>query len=340
MVKKIGTNGNDSIAGTGNADELWGRGGNDSISGAGGADYMHGEGGNDGLYGGSGNDRMWGGTGVDALFGQDGADQLYGEYGDDYIDGGIGNDWLVGGAGNDRLRGGDGNDHLDGGTGENDLRAGAGDDVLIDYARSGTTPQRQEFFDGGSGGDTLAFDYKGTFTTPEFGDPAPWLHVSVLSDGTGPVSMKTDPDEGDTVEIGEHAGIETFKLGASEMVFDFSASTSATVYGGRNGDRLEGKQGDQTFIGGAGADEYRFLWRDGFSNGHDRVVGFDADEGDLLQFSVNVFEGENDQHITISTREANGHTVFTLTGDDDGKVYNTIDVDAVNVAWIDGYFIG
>lgn len=339
MVKKIGTNGNDNIAGTGNADELWGRGGNDSISGSGGHDYMHGEGGNDSLYGGGGNDRMWGGTGIDALFGQDGDDQLYGEAGDDYMDGGIGNDFLHGGAGNDRLRGGDGNDVLNSGGGNDDVRGGNGNDTLIvhEIGSSNVVP-KTSYYEGGSGNDTLTLDLHGQFSN-QFGDTYPWVQAFVGQDRTGSINLLTDADEGFESRIGTHSGIETFRMGASDGKLDFTASTSVTAYGGAGNDRLEGRQGDQTFIGGGGADEFRFLWRDGMENGHDRVVGFDPAE-DMLLFSVNNFQGENDQHITFTSRVANGHTIITLTGDDDGHVYNTVDVDAIGIQWSDGYFIG
>jgi Ca2+-binding RTX toxin-like protein len=131
-------------------------------------------------------------------------------------------------------------------------------------------------------------------------------------------------------------------LNSADHSFDFSARANVTVYGGSADDRMEGVNGNQTFIGGAGADDYRFLWRDdvGAAGGNDRIIGFNKAEDDTLGFSVNNGEFENNEHITFDVREANGHTIFKLIGDDTGQVYNTIDVDAVGVPWYDGYFIG
>jgi Ca2+-binding RTX toxin-like protein len=133
-VIRIGTIGNDTLAGGGSNDILQGLDGHDTLTGGGGQDILTGGNGNDSLEGGdgddsldggAGNDRLDGGAGNDKLQGQGGNDQLLGGEGDDVLvaaldktasallEGGAGNDQLLGGRGNDTLRGGEGNDTID-----------------------------------------------------------------------------------------------------------------------------------------------------------------------------------------------------------------------------------
>jgi Ca2+-binding RTX toxin-like protein len=322
MAIKRGTAGSDKITGTSSADDLYGLGGADSLSGGG------------------GNDRLWGGSGIDALFGGDGADQIYGEGSGDYMSGGNGNDYLHGGSGNDRLRGDAGNDILNGAGGENDLAGGAGSDTLIHYARAGDgQPGGTARYDGGTGTDTLKIDIKGTFNT-EYGDPASHVSVYASSDGRGTIGLLTDPDEGDGPGIGTFAGIEIFRLASSDHAFDFHAFRTATVYGGNADDRLEGGEGNQTFIGGAGADDYRFLWREGWNGGTDKVIGFSVAEGDAIGFS-NRPEDQSGPETEITSVERNGHTILTTKLVDSGAVVHTVDIDTVGIPeWYEDYYLG
>jgi Ca2+-binding RTX toxin-like protein len=336
-----GTTLRDVLNGTSFADTIRGLGGDDTLNGLGGNDSLYGDAGNDGINGGAGNDRLWGGSGIDAVFGQDGSDQLYGEAGDDYLDGGVGNDYLHGGSGNDRLRGGDGNDTLNGSSGSNDLAGGNGDDTLIHYGRvADGLPKGTARYDGGAGKDTLLVDVQGVLFTPA-GDGLGYLRIEIGRDGKGSISHVTDPDEPEIIPIGSVSGIETFKLASADNVFDFSARTSIIAYGGSGGDRLEGMEGDQTFIGGAGGDSYRFLWREGWNGGHDKVIGFNKAEGDHIAYS-NQFESDNGPDpLLISAVENAGHTIYTATEIATGQVVHTLDVDAVGLPPpIIGYYLG
>jgi serralysin len=125
-AKQSGGAGDDRLVGNGGRDELYGRDGDDHLRGKGGSDWLHGGRGDDWLRGDAGNDR------------------LYGNAGNDRLVGGGGKDWLNGGAGNDRLIGGGGDDRAYG---------GGGDDVFVYRPGYGN-----DYFDGGSGTDTIRLD--------------------------------------------------------------------------------------------------------------------------------------------------------------------------------------
>ena len=263
-----------TINGTALRDILNGTSLSDTLNGLGGDDTLKGLGGGDGLYGGLGNDKLFGGGGADALFGNEGADQLYGEAGADWLQGGAGNDYIHGGSGFDRLRGDDGDDVLNGAGGENDLRGGAGNDTLIHSNLAAFTfTTGSTFYDGGSGYDTLMIDYSNVFTPgPE--ERYPWFEVRIDPDGTGTMNYRDDPVEGSGFVLGRIAGIEEFRASPETSHLTVLVRTDATVVGGNGEDQLEGRAGNQDFTGGAGADQYQFLWRAGFEPNHDVIHGF------------------------------------------------------------------
>lgn len=324
-----GDDGNDTLWGGDGIDALTGGSGADTLRGGNGDDYILGGIGGDGLYGDAGNDRLRGEDGIDALFGGAGADDLQGGSGDDYLDGGTEDDVLVGGDGTDRLRGGDGNDLLNGGAGSNDLQGGNGNDTLVHFGRPLVDlPNGTAFYDGGAGADTLLFDIQGVVT--EHGDDHAYLLAYVGQDGKGGVDHATNPDEPNTIRVGTFSGIEIFRMESSDNILSFSTSSTVTVYGGSAGDRLEGMIGDQTFVGGAGDDHYRFMWRDGWNSGQDKVVGFSESEGDWIGYS-NMPESGEGPETAVTAVETGGHTIFTTTVVLTGEVVHTLDVDAVGL---------
>ncbi|MGF7206622.1 Ca2+-binding RTX toxin-like protein [Skermanella aerolata] len=327
-----GTAARDIYNGTSSADTARGNGGDDTLSGLGGGDALYGDSGNDGLYGGTGIDRIFGGTGVDALFGQDGADQLYGEAGNDWLQGGAGNDYLHGGSGNDSLRGDDGDDTLNGAVGDNDLRGGAGNDTLIHSGIGPTySPTVNAFYDGGSGHDTLLIDYWGDYiqTSTDF---SPWVEININPDASSTMNYSSDPLEGPYEIVAAFAGIEEFRLTGETGRLSVTARTDAVIFGNDERDKLEGRQGDQDFTGGGGADEYQFYWRKGFEPNHDTVHGFSVAEGDTIAFG-NQSENDLDEPLPldITAEEVNGHTIYTSVEIATGQVVHTLDVDAVGL---------
>lgn len=120
IARRVGTSGNNVLAGLLGDDALYGGDGDDVLRG----DFNTRQaqttqaGGNDTLYGGDGNDKIGGKSGDDALFGEAGDDQLWGDAGDDLLRGGLGNDRLAGGSGSDIFV----------------LAAGEGTDTIVDFA--------------------------------------------------------------------------------------------------------------------------------------------------------------------------------------------------------------
>lgn len=109
VVDRVGSDGDDVLAGTPKADAFLLLAGRDRAFGRGGGDRFCAGAGHDRLYGGSGRDRVYGDTGKDRLSGGGGGDLLAG---------GGGKDRLRGGRGDDRLRGDGGADRCNGGPGE------------------------------------------------------------------------------------------------------------------------------------------------------------------------------------------------------------------------------
>ncbi|MCC3861254.1 calcium-binding protein [Pseudemcibacter aquimaris] len=111
--------------------------------------------GDDIIYGGGGDDLIHGHHGFDDIYGESGFDDIYGGSGDDHLDGGSGNDWIYGGSGDDDLYGGSGNDLMSGGLDIDYLYGEGGDDTFEVYEDEFS--DLEDYFDGGSGFDTLQF---------------------------------------------------------------------------------------------------------------------------------------------------------------------------------------
>jgi glycerophosphoryl diester phosphodiesterase len=124
VVRRLGLNANNEIAGLGGNDIIYGGDGDDVLRGdRNSRDAQVGEaGGNDIIYGGAGNDRIGGKSGNDTLLGEAGNDRIWGDDGDDLLWGGLGNDTLTG----DNQSGGRGSDTFV-------LAVGEGTDTIADF---------------------------------------------------------------------------------------------------------------------------------------------------------------------------------------------------------------
>jgi hypothetical protein len=89
--------------------------------------------------------------------------------------------------------------------------------------------------------------------------------------------------------------------------------------------------GNQTFIGGTGGDSYRFLWRENWEGGHDKIIGFNAAEGDAIAYSNKPKSWDDPDLLKITSVETVGHTIYTATEISTGEVVHTLDVDAVGL---------
>lgn len=275
--------GNNAITGNAQDNQLSGLDGKDTLYGGLGSDILDGGIGNDTLIG--GNNTLFGGTDTDT-----GNDQLLGGDGDDCLDGGNGNDvlsggkgatavgdFLLGGAGNDLLLGGtnglpgqtdrdtafpsdtlvggSGNDTLDGGNGTNSLLGGLGDDLVYVRAKGLIPPIPPPDIAielPGEGWDTLIGNYSLDLSTS--GQFANFEVASLF--GQGSINL-TGNDEGnflvgnDGVSVAGHPG--------------YGATLINNI--------IEGKQGSDTILGGAGLD---YIWgdnSDGSGNGNDSLDG-------------------------------------------------------------------
>ncbi|MDA9019555.1 Hint domain-containing protein [Flavimaricola sp.] len=310
-----GGSGNDYISGEGGDDVIYGGGaGNDTLSGGGGTDTLYsgdgvnrlnGEDGDDMLYGAGDRTSLFGGNGVDSLFGGDGNDRLDGGADDDVAYGGLGNDALSGGGGNDLLYGGEGKDALAGNDGNDELTGGAGNDVLTGGAGN-------DLMYGGEDRDVFglyAGDGDDTIYGGEGGDDVDQLAVQNVAGG---VNITLTGDEvgtvtGDGLTVA-FEGIETFRFGGGNDIFDGSTSSQALnlslsdgddmatsgsgndvlyggggndfLIGGAGDDLLNGFAGDDTLYGGDGIDKF------GDNFGTNTVYGGEGgdDSGDYLSF--------------------------------------------------------
>ncbi|WEX79618.1 calcium-binding protein (plasmid) [Sinorhizobium numidicum] len=212
-------------------------------------DVLDGGFGNDRLYGGGGNDTLIGGFGNDVLHGGYGVDLLNAGDGDDVLDGGAGNDTLLASLGNDTLRGaaGDdflnasiGNDILEGGDGNDELLAGSGDDIL----------------NGGAGDDVL---------NGGGGDGDPLNGGDILNGGDGDDMMLTGT-EADQMDGGAGNDTVSYAAGGAVGINLGTGVVSGAAAGdvlvnienimaSSQDDILVGDGNNNTFTGGAGADQ-------------------------------------------------------------------------------------
>lgn len=251
----------------------------------------------EGVIGGAGSDYIYGDHKYNIIYGNNGSDFISGGPNSDYIDGGEGLDvvdysyissdiiYYIGvsaplegdilvsiegistGSGNDYLRGDEGNNVFYGGAGDDVILGGGGADWI--YGAEG-----QDFFDGGDGDDII--NYKSSISGV----------VIDLEAGYG-----TGGDaQGDTWISVEHAT-------GSQHADVISGTSSNNILGGWGGnDQIEGRDGDDVIdgrlgadflIGGSGADRFIVfsIIDSGVAlNDQDRVLDFDATEGDRIDF--------------------------------------------------------
>ena len=193
-----------------------------------------------------------GNTGNNGLYGNAGNNRLEGVAGNDTLDGGRGNDTLEGGAGDDSLVGGGGDDTLRGGEGTDRLFGGDGNDLVF-YQSDGV-------FDGGNGIDTLLIT----------GALAVTVDLSVRAKTFTGFEVLDASDDTASVRLIGFANASTTMLGGSG---------NDVIVGGSQADILSGGLGNDSLTGGGGADRFLLNSR---SDGVDRIIGFNAAEGDRM----------------------------------------------------------
>jgi Ca2+-binding RTX toxin-like protein len=308
LVKFLGGGGNDTVGGSSRNDTIWGGTGDDVLLGYQGNDKLYGEDGHDQLFGDQGADTLLGGDGFDTLYGGAGDDYLDGGAHDDVLAGNEGNDRLFGGggydelqgnAGNDQLSGEDGKDRLFGQVGNDTLWGGDGDDILVGFTASNDTQQAllagetdndviyggngNDYALGGVGNDTLHGEAGNDDL--EGGDGDDWL-----SGG-----------DGDDRLFGQVGNDVLYGGDGDDLILGFTATNEAKqrlYYGETDDDWLYGGKGRDTLLGGLGND-----YLDGGA-GADRMEGGQGDDTYVVN-SVNdtilEFKDEGYDRVISST---------------------------------------
>ncbi|CCQ72937.1 calcium-binding protein [Magnetospira sp. QH-2] len=270
--------GNDTIIGSNGGDIIRGGRGNDVLRGGDGDDVFLNEGrdqGSDQVNGGAGFDTILGGTAddvigvaqhfdaansIEVIDGGAGTDSLQGSWrnnimdfsgtelrGIELIDGGSGNDTITGSAGDDTIRGGIGNDILDGGDG-NDV-------FLYDGA-----DQNWDSINGGKGFDTIlggaADDVIG------LGDTFDATNSIEVIDGGGGTDVLQGSWRNDVMDF---TGTELRNIERID-----GGNGQDTIFGSEAADTIQGANGNDILVGGAGDD--RFLVQ-GSGHGFDEIDG-------------------------------------------------------------------
>ncbi|MFT4012082.1 MAG: Hint domain-containing protein [Paracoccus sp. (in: a-proteobacteria)] len=195
-------------------------------------------------------------SGAEIIY-QDGADhyvgiRLYSGAGDDTITGSDGTDYIDSGDGDDIVYGGDGNDVIETGGGDDYAYGEDGDDGFRWGDGSNDTDIGNDYYDGGSGSNTLnAWQY----STDGSG-----VHVVLDSDSSGDIDALGNAEG--------HLRFENFsnlRTGVGNDIIDgrdsnvdgyrvYADSGNDLIYGSGGDDTIEGGEGADTIIGGQGND--------------------------------------------------------------------------------------
>lgn len=289
---------------------------------------LRGGGGNDELTGSEFNDSIFGGAGNDTVFGLGGVDVLNGEADNDSLTGGQGNDQLVGGTGNDDFEwvNGDASDAISGGQGADALQVfgnnSDGDVFRLISNGSGTRLARTNlvpFTLNFNNVETLSVEADGQDGGAVEGGGADSLTVA-LSGGT------ERPSE---INFGGGEGDDTLDAAGTNIpIFAFGDAGDDSLVGGRGADELRGGDGEDQLFGNAGND----LMNGGNDNdmldggaGNDGLAGFAGD--DLLNGGVGtdtLVGGEGEDILNGGA----GRDIC-LGGDDDDQVNGGADIDTL-----------
>ncbi|SDE41084.1 Hemolysin-type calcium-binding repeat-containing protein [Belnapia rosea] len=255
----VGGLGNDTVRGNAGADLLYG---DSTTEGAaqGGVDLVDGGDGNDTLHGGAANDSLLGSFGNDELHGDAGDDLLSSSSGDDLLDGGDGNDQFVASIGNDTLYGGAGNDDLNASSGNDEVHGGDGNDTA-------TGADGTDSLAGDAGNDVLAAGIGLDTVTGGDGDDSldGGQDADQVTGGSGNDTLAGGA--GDTIDGGEGIDTLTFANAAGAAGVDLTNGIGSGAAAGASfanienltgsgfNDILIGNSLNNTFVGGAGADQ-------------------------------------------------------------------------------------
>jgi Ca2+-binding RTX toxin-like protein len=219
------------------------------------------------LFGGAGNDTLTGGSGNDQLFGQTGNDTLLGKGGTDFLFGGSDNDTLTGGDADDQAFGESGNDRMIWNPGDDtDLNEGGADADTVEV-------------NGGNGSEEFTTTANGTRVRFDRLTPAPFAidigtsENLVLNANGGDDKFSATGNLAALIKITADGGAGKDTL--------LGSNGADTLLGGADDDFVDGQQGNDVALLGAGTDT--FQWDPG--DGSDTVEGQDGTDTMLFNGS-------------------------------------------------------
>lgn len=217
----LGSVDSESLVGSDDADRMRGLNGDDVLSGLAG---------NDSIEGGLGKDTLQGDVGDDVLYGGAGDDSLYGGAGDDVLDGGAGSDVLYGGAGTE-LGGGNDTFRFGRGSGQDTIHEAVGDFDQDKIQIVGVSDRE------------LAFSLVGKDLLISIIGTEDSLLVSRYFDG----SARTI----ETIELEGGMSLSKSDVFGLALTNNIGGTGPDELWGNWYGNnRLEGREGDDTLIGG------------------------------------------------------------------------------------------
>jgi VCBS repeat-containing protein len=318
-------------AGTGN-DLITGDAGNDVIdAGAGNNTVWAGQGddsvitgaGNDEIGTDEGNDTVQAGGGQDRVYGNGGHDSIDAGEGNDFVTGDMGNDTLNGGAGNDSLFGGEGNDLIIAGEGADRVQADGGNDTVVHSRSAGGG----DFFNGGAGFDTLAFDL--TLAQWQEGAFQAELSTYLARLGAGKTGLYTFTTQGLQATNFEAVGITVdgqALTAADDAVVAradaFTASEDAASVTGNllANDSVADLAAKIELLGAASAGTVTLGQGGAFTwNGGDAFQALKAGETRAVTFSYRVTDSDGDTGTAQATITVQGENDGPVAGADEGK---------------------
>ncbi|BBK35793.1 hypothetical protein STAQ_08710 [Allostella sp. ATCC 35155] len=336
-----GGGGNDNVAGDLGNDMVNGGSGNDILYGGAGNDILDPDTGNDTLFAGNGNDTVAIGdsdtgdklvymdkmqdlvqivstTGDHAVYLGDNNDEAYliANSGDVQVFGEDGNDEIVAqNSGSDTLDGGNDDDYvvvLDGSVGRKVLIGGFGDDEIeiVDSSGNGSAqilPNTQVEASGGEGDDVIRY-YRGLFITDANDGGADGDRLVI--EGSTILTLRDKSienietvefsDENDSVVFADGNNVKDADGNDGDDLLDASRETSSgyilyghegndTLIGGAGADSIRGGDGEDLLTGGAGADTFHAIERPNDDGHYSDVIQDFTGTVDTLAFNGNAF---------------------------------------------------
>ena len=264
---------------------------------------------------GDGNDTVSTDSGDDTVLGGGGNDSITTSFGDDSVIGGDGDDYISTGYGRDTVDAGAGDDTVWAGRNDGDLIY-AGDDSDLVYVVSEFGTDTVYGGEGGTDTDTLDFYFL------DYTDQAITITFSGNEAGT----------YSDGLDTSEFYEFEAFILTEQNDTANAASSAAAQSFDGREGDdTLIGGSGDDTLIGGEGADSLvgnagseTFVIEDSFGN--DTIDGgADDDVIDLSAVTTSVtvtYGGSETGTITHATDTLSFSDVESIIGTDQADSFD------------------